>query len=258
MFQNNLQGGKRECLTEIDVFVLAGGLGTRIQPVLGEKPKLLAPIGGRTYLSFLLDWLAFFGARRIIFGLGHRAEVIRAELECHPRTDLSIVTVIEPEPLGTGGAIGHARDQFRTDPVMVINGDSFVDADLCEFVAAYSARGSLGSVLCTEVPDGGRYGRVHIDANRNIVSFAEKDASQTGAATINAGIYLLSATLLDMIASTRKSSIERDIFPALTAGSLQAFAGAFEFIDIGTPESLERAAATFRRVPAANKTGSAP
>jgi NDP-sugar pyrophosphorylase family protein len=239
----------RQCLADIDVFVLAGGLGTRIRPMLGDTPKLLAPIGDRTYLSFLLDWLASYGARRIIFGLGYGAAAICAEFERHPRADLDIVPVIEPEPLGTGGAIAFARPQFRTDPVMALNGDSFVDANLCEFVASYKAGAHLGAILCTQVPDGRRYGQVRIDANGDIVGFAEKADSFPGTAIINAGVYLLSVALLDIISSTHRSSIERDIFPGLGPGKLQAFTGAFNFIDIGTPESLTRAVDTLKRTP---------
>jgi NDP-sugar pyrophosphorylase family protein len=59
------------CLDEVDVFVLAGGLGTRVRPVLGDTPKLLAPLMRRTYLDHLLDWLQGFGAQRAVLGLGH-------------------------------------------------------------------------------------------------------------------------------------------------------------------------------------------
>jgi mannose-1-phosphate guanylyltransferase len=226
-------------------------MGTRIQAVLGDTPKLLAPVGGRTYLAYLLDWLAFFGAKRIVFGLGHGAEAIRAEFEEHPRTNLSIITVVELEPLGTGGAIGFSRDQLRSNPVLVLNGDTFVDADLCEFVAFHRAGGSMGSMLCTQVADGRPYGQVRIDTNGNITEFVEKAGGSAGVATINAGIYLLSAPLLNMIARTHKSSLERDIFPTLKAGALRAFTGAFEFIDIGTPDALARATNTLKHVSSA-------
>ena len=65
-----------QCLATLDVLVIAGGLGTRIQSALGDTPKLLAPIGGRPYLAYLLDWLRRFGAKRIVLGLGHRAQAV--------------------------------------------------------------------------------------------------------------------------------------------------------------------------------------
>jgi mannose-1-phosphate guanylyltransferase len=250
------RAGRRQCLADIDTFVLAGGMGTRIRPVLGDTPKLLAPIQGKTYLAYLLDWLAFFGARRVVFGLGYGSQAIRTELEREPRADLTIATVVEPEPLGTAGAIGFSRDQLHSDPVLVLNGDSFVEADLCEFIAAYRAHDRLGAVLCTQVPDGRRYGEIRIDTNGDIAQFVEKSATLAGAATINAGVYLLSARLLDTLPRARNSSIERDIFPSLKPGTLQAFVGSFPFIDIGTPESLAQATRLFKRVPSpGNKIG---
>ena len=66
----------RYCLADVDVAILAGGLGTRIQGVLGETPKVLAPINGRPFLDYLIVWLESFGARRIVLCLGHRAETV--------------------------------------------------------------------------------------------------------------------------------------------------------------------------------------
>ena len=91
-------------LSNIDIVVLAGGKGTRIQPVLGDVPKLLAPIGERTYLDYLLDWLQSFGASRVILSLGHQATRIVDYVTTQPRDDLEIIPVIEEMPLGTAGA----------------------------------------------------------------------------------------------------------------------------------------------------------
>ena len=232
-----------DCLAQLDVLVLAGGLGTRIRPVLGDVPKLLAPIGGRTYLDCLFDWLRRFGARRVVLGLGYQAQAVIDHLRQHPDPSLAIDTVVEPRPLGTGGAVRFARAALRTDPVMVMNGDSFVEAPLCDFVARHRASGAAGTLLCTEVADAGRYGRVETDAPGRIQAFAEKDPAFHGTASINAGVYLLSAALLDDIAAGNSTSLERDVFERLPAGSLAAYSGRFAFIDIGTPESLAAAGA---------------
>jgi NDP-sugar pyrophosphorylase family protein len=240
---DNGAGGR--CLEALDVFILAGGLGTRIRPVLGDLPKILAPISGRPYLAYLLDWLRRFGARRIVLGLGHKAEAVVDYMKAQPAGPLELVTVIEPSPLGTAGAIRHAREALRSDPVLVMNGDSFTDADLCAFVDYHTASEATGSILCAEVSDAGRYGRVEIDQRGRIAGFVEKDAAFHGSALINAGIYLLSPALLDDIARSDAASLERDIFQRLPPGSLAAFTGRFRFIDIGTPESLAAAPDVF-------------
>jgi NDP-sugar pyrophosphorylase family protein len=234
---------RARCLEALDIFVLAGGLGTRIRPVLGELPKILAPILGRPYLAYLLEWLERFGARRVVLGLGHRAQAVIEYLEdAQPSTRIEVATVVEPSPLGTAGAIRFARGALRSDPVLVMNGDSFTDADLCAFVDRHRAAKTIGTMLCAEVDDAGRYGRVELDQSGRIGGFIEKDANFHDTALISTGVYLLSANLLDDIAASDAASIERDVFERLPSGSLAAFAGQFRFIDIGTPESLALAA----------------
>lgn len=238
--------GRGRCLETLDVFVLAGGLGTRIRPVLGDLPKILAPISGRPYLGYLLDWLRCFGARRVVLGLGDRAEAVLDYMKAQPANPIELATVVEPWPLGTAGAIRYARDALRSDPVLIMNGDSFTDADLCAFVLHHRSAKAIGSILCAEVDDAGRYGRIELDQRGRIHGFVEKDAAFHGSAPINAGIYLLSASLLDDIADGDAVSLERDIFARLPPGSLAAFTGRFRFIDIGTPESLAAAPGFFR------------
>ena len=229
------------CLGPIDVFVLAGGLGTRIQPVLGDVPKLLAPIAGRRFIDFLCDWLRRFGARRVVLGLGYKAQAILDYLAEHPPEDIAIETVLEPRPLGTAGAIRFASPLLHSDPVLVMNGDSFVAADLCDFVERHQKSNARASILCTDVPDAGRYGRVLLDGAGHIARFTEKDPS-AGRGLINAGVYLLSADLLNEIATGAAVSLERDVFERLERAALTGFEGKFDFVDIGTPESLAGAA----------------
>jgi NDP-sugar pyrophosphorylase family protein len=236
---------RSDCLAALDILVLAGGLGTRIRPVLGDIPKLLAIIGGRPYLDRLLDWLGGFGARRMVLGLGHLSGAVTEYLQAHPRSDLEISYVVEPRPLGTAGAIRFARRALHSDPVLVINGDSIADVDFCGMVASHQGRRPSGTLLCAEVEDAGRYGCVVIDGTGSIEGFVEKDPAFEGAALVNAGIYLLSATLLDQIEAGQAVSLERDVFERLPPRSLSAFTDCFDFIDIGTPESLVRAGAMF-------------
>jgi NDP-sugar pyrophosphorylase family protein len=232
-----------QCLAPLDVFVIAGGLGTRIGSMLGDTPKLLAPIGGKPYLTYLLDWLRRFGAKRIVFGLGHHAQAVVDFLDRNARAfaDLDIAAVIEPRPLGTAGAIRFARPHLRSDPVLIMNGDSFADADLCAFVGRHRRDSAKATLLCVEVDDAGRYGRVDIDAAGRIRSFIEKDPDFHGASVVSAGVYLFSAALLDEIAAGQAASLEREVFGCAPAGAFAAFAGRFAFIDIGTPESLKLA-----------------
>jgi NDP-sugar pyrophosphorylase family protein len=231
-------------LAEIDVAILAGGLGTRLRGVLGETPKVLAPVGDKAFLDHLFAWLKGFGARRIVLCLGHRAEKVLDHLIDHLPDGLEVVTVVEPEPLGTAGGLRYARDKLLSDPVLVMNGDTFVDADLGAFVTAYRKSGSAASILATAVPSMARYGRLELDAGGMIRRFAEKDPSDTGPGLINAGLYLFSAGWLDQLAASSAASLERDMLTAAPPGTYHAVpTGETAFIDIGTPESLASAGA---------------
>ncbi len=234
--------GMTGALRSIDVAILAGGLGTRLAGAVPDLPKALAPVGGRPFLEHLLDWLEGHGARRIVLLLGHRADQIEAHLAAHPRPHLEFAFSVEPAPLGTGGALGFARATFASDPVLVVNGDTFVDGDLEALARAHRASAAPATMLCVEVPDAGRYGRVELQGGR-VVAFREKDPSFRGAAEINAGIYLVSKALLGTIAGDRPVSLERDVFEKLAPGTLAAFVDRrARFVDIGTPESWSGAA----------------
>ena len=226
-------------LKQIDVAVLAGGLGTRVSHVLGATPKLLAPVQGRPYIEHFLDWIGGFGAQRVVLCLGHLADVVVQYLHDHPPA-LRVDVVVEPEPMGTAGALRHARSALRSDPVLVCTGDTFVDADVDALVQRHRADPAIATLLCGEVSDTSRFGRIQLDDRGRVASFAEKGSSGPG--LINCGLYLMSAELLDQIAAGQARSLERDVLAQCAPGSLGCHAGRFDFLDIGTPESLVSAA----------------
>lgn len=229
-----------QALADIDVAVLAGGLGTRIRGVLGDTPKVLAPIAGRAFLGHLLDYLSAYGAGRVVLCLGHLADRVTAWLaQGDTQRTLDVVCQIEPRPLGTAGALGYVRKELRSGTVLVMNGDTFLDADLRAFVASHRLSGADASVLCVEVEDASRFGRVEIGPDSRIRRFVEK---APGSGTINAGVYLFSTAFLDRIAAAGVASLERDVLEKVEPGSLHAHVAKARFIDIGTPESLAAAA----------------
>ena len=229
-------------LDAIDIAVLAGGLGTRLAATVPGLPKALAPVAARPFVEHLVDWLASQGAARIVFLLGHRAEQLEAHLADHPRAGIAFETSIENQPLGTGGAVGFAARKLHSDPVLVVNGDTFVDADLAPMLAAHRTSGAPATLLAVEVADAARYGRLDI-ADGRLLAFVEKDASFAGPAAINAGVYFLSQAMLARIAAQGSGSLERDVFAALAPGTLGVyFDRAARFVDIGTPESWHSAA----------------
>ena len=229
-------------LADIDIAVLAGGLGTRLAGALGDLPKVLAPVAGRPFLDHMLDRLAEEGAKRVVLCLGYRAERVLAHLDRHPRADLELVASVEPSARGTAGAIAHAYEKLRSDPVMVINGDTFVDADFGAFASHFRASKAPAAILCVRVADPAAGGRLDIDLDDRIVRFREKPTHASETSWISAGVYLFGRAILERIAELRLGSLERDVFEVLPPGTVLAWKTDGRFIDIGTPESLTTAA----------------
>jgi NDP-sugar pyrophosphorylase family protein len=229
-------------LSATDVLILAGGLGTRLRGVLTDRPKILAPVASETFLDHLLTWLSNQGARRIVLALGHQAQTVLDHLRGRHFTGLEIVPVIEPRPLGTAGAVTFARAWLRSDPVMIMNGDTWIEADLGAFLAEHQQTSSMVSMICVRVPNPGRYGRVEIDGDLGVLSFREKDVQVSTPSWINGGVYLFRPAMLEAMSTDIQSgSLEHDVLGRLPSGSIHAFCTEGRFLDIGTPEDLAAA-----------------
>jgi NDP-sugar pyrophosphorylase family protein len=231
------------CLSGIQVAVLAGGLGTRIRGVLGDTPKCLAPINGQPFLDGLLSLLAHLGATKVVLCLGHLAHKVIEHLEqVPPPAGLQVETVVETSPLGTAGAIRLALPKLDSDPVMVLNGDTWIDADWTGFVNSHQTAQAAISILCVEVENISRFGSMELDQDGRVLRYVEKDPSRTGSGLISGGVYLFSASSLTELAAESGPSLEQDFLQPRTPGGLHGFISpGAAFIDIGTPESLAAA-----------------
>ena len=238
-------------LASATAVVLVGGLGTRLRPAVDDRPKALAPIAGRPFLSYLLDKLASSGLRHVVLCTGHRGEQIRTAYG-ESYDGLRLTYSQETTQLGTGGALRLAHDRIESSSLLVLNGDSFCDADLHDLWDWHHFRPSHVSVVAASVPDTSSFGRVETDAADRIVRFAEKTSSREPG-RINAGIYLMHTALVGRIPANRLVSLEQDLFPRwVDAGSMFAYPTRAPFLDIGTPERFATAHSFLRsldRVP---------
>lgn len=235
-------------LRDLDVIVLAGGLGTRLQSVLPSgMPKALAPIEGQPFLLFLLRLLYKRGLRNIVLALGFGSEHISSLLakQVWP-DDLDIREKVEAEPLGTGGAIRNALPLTGSDPVLVLNGDTVADVDYAGMTEFHRSHAAKMTIALTSVADASRYGSVEYEATGRVTSFKEKRKAGPRPGEINAGVYAFSRAAVSAFPDTTPLSLERDILPAYCSRGLYAFPGCTKFIDIGTPESLAESARFFR------------
>ncbi len=205
-----------------------------------DKPKALADILGRPFLSYLLDILDNAGLKEVVLCTGHRGELVEQEFGDGYK-NIAISYSREPEPLDTAGAIRYALPLLHSDPVIAMNGDSLCPTDLHAFIKWHIDCASPGTLLLTKVSDISRYGQVKIDEIGKVLSFEEKCAA-SGSGLISAGLYLLGREMIESIPTGKRVSIERDTFPGWIGHGLRGYAVNSEFIDIGTPESYSTAA----------------
>ncbi len=228
---------------ELSAAILVGGRGTRLRKVVNDRPKVLAPVGGRPFLYQLFDQLVAAGVRKVVLCSGYMAEPLRRAVG-DSYCSLKIRYSVEPEPLDTAGALRLAAEQLDSDPFLAMNGDSYTDLDLAAYLQWFQAVGAVAALLLTEAADTGRYGRVEQDRSGRIVSFSEKgqNASQ---GWINAGVYLFRRAVLDRIPAGVPWSLERSLLPDLLPEGLFGFHCRGAFIDIGTPQSYATAERLF-------------
>lgn len=235
-------------LSGVPAVILAGGLGTRLHAVLPDRQKVVAEVGARPFLAYLLDALAAAGVREAVLCTGYRGEQVAEELGA-TYGPLRLRYSQESEPLGTAGAARLALAHTAAETLLLLNGDSYCQADLPAFWQWHHAHGARGSLLLTHMPDITRYGRVRTGPDGAVTGFEEKGGAG-GPGWINAGIYLLARGLLEQTPTGRAVSIEREMFPAWVGQGLYAWAGGGRFIDIGTPATLADAGRFFGSAPA--------
>jgi len=220
--------------------ILAGGLGTRLRPVLGDDmPKALASIDGEPFLSWMLKGLSQQGVTDVVLSLGHGRNAIK-ELFCSSSFGMSLSFIEEDEPLGTGGAIVHAMKTCGAPDMIVMNGDTISNLDLGELSAFYQSTRPDLVLAATEVADASRYGTLDFDARtRRLSAFREKRAGQ---GFINAGTYVIDAARLLSHELPAKFSFEQDFLGKQFASlDIRVYPEVTEFIDIGIPADYARA-----------------
>ena len=115
------------------IIILAGGLGTRIRPAIGDIPKCLAPVGKTFFLNELLKKLSEYQAQEVILSLGYKSEMVKQALKNQKHiSKLSFCE--EKKPLGTGGAILNCINNFKLEKVTVINGDTWLEGNWSAFL----------------------------------------------------------------------------------------------------------------------------
>jgi mannose-1-phosphate guanylyltransferase len=222
----------------VQALILVGGEGTRLRPLTSTVPKPVVPLVDRPFIAFMLDWLRGHGVDDVVLSCGHGrlADGVRDVLGDGSGSGLRLRYVVEPEPLGTGGALKYAEDLLERRFLM-LNGDVLTDIDLTAQLAQHERTGARGTLALTPVEDPSNYGLVRTSEDSAVTGFVEKpSADQIDTNRISAGAYVLERSVLELLEPGRPASIERDVFPRLVGAGLYGYLADGYWLDIGTPE----------------------
>jgi NDP-sugar pyrophosphorylase family protein len=232
-------------LSTITAAILAGGFGTRLRSVVSDRPKVIAEICGRPFLTYLFDQLLSFHISHVVLCTGYMGDRIR-ETVGNAYGPLMIEYSQEPLPLGTAGALKNAFTRFTSDQILILNGDSFYETNIATFWNWHISKNASASLLLTKITDTRRYGRIETDSQGIILHCNEKEGN-SGPGLINTGIYIINKQLIFSIPPGKNVSLEREMFPLWIGRKLYGYSSEGRFIDIGTPEDFAIAGSFFMK-----------
>lgn len=231
-------------MQQMEAIILAGGLGTRLQGVIGAYPKCMAPVNGRPFLGYLFDYLERQQCTRVILSLGYKHKIITDWVE-EQDVLFEIDCAIEQEPLGTGGGILAAMSIAETEDVAILNGDTMFDVHLAELKRFHKSNNAEATLALKKMHSFDRYGIVNTDAKGIITAFEEKQFCEEG--LINGGAYFINTDAFMKRELPDKFSFEKDYLEKF-CGQRQFYGYISDsyFIDIGIPADYDKAQLDFK------------
>ncbi len=229
----------------MQAIVLVGGEGTRLRPLTAALPKPALTLVDRPFIAYMVEWLEGHGVEEVVLACGFLPDALREALgdgegDGH---GARIRYVVEPRPLGTAGAIRFAADELGDDlddRFLALNGDVLTDLDLGALLSAHEQHGARGTLGLHAVEDASAYGLVSTDEEGEVLAFLEK-TGERAPGVVNAGMYVLERSVLELIPPGEAVSIERDVFPRLAGEGLHGVRLDGYWMDIGTPERYRQA-----------------
>lgn len=227
----------------MQALILAGGKGTRLRPLTVYTPKPIVPLVNRPFLRFQIEILRDAGIRDITLSLSYQPDKIQQLLGNGTEFGVNLRYITEPNPMGTGGAYRFAAEAIR-ETTVVFNGDILTDLDIAKVIAVHGAKRADATITAVPIADPSGYGLIETETDGRVARFIEKpkpeELAKLNVNTINAGVYILEPSILDIIPKNTNRSFEYDVFPEILKLELPFYVYKMDkeyWRDIGTPAS---------------------
>lgn len=196
--------------------VMAGGRGTRLQPLTSRRPKPMVPVVDKPILEHSLNILRRHGFREVILTLHYLPGVVMSYFGDGSALGVGLSYSVEEKPLGTAGGVRAALRGRSPERILVWSGDLLSVFDISGMLRYHEGKGGLVTMAVTRVDDPTKFGMVLPDEEMRVKEFVEKpEPSKAVSNVINCGIYVLEPEVLEKIPREGFYDFARDLFPKL-------------------------------------------
>ena len=218
--------------------ILAGGLGTRLQPYTTFVPKPMLPLGEKPLLEHLIEWLKKNGITTTVLCVSYLRKTIEDYFEDGERVGMNIEYAVAAKPLATAGQLKTA-EHFIDDSFVCVYGDSIFDFNLKNMVQQHKKKRAFITMSLYEYKTKLSYGVIDTTKNGKVVGWNEKPEIK---ANINIGCYVMEPQVFGLIPSNKPYGMDDVIKKAISKKKLvNSFLTKKGFIDIGDKTSYKKA-----------------
>jgi mannose-1-phosphate guanylyltransferase/phosphomannomutase len=220
--------------------IMAGGFGTRIQPLTKSVPKPMLDVVNIPMMEHILKRVIKAGIKEVVILLYFKPEVIKEYFGNGSKWGVKIDYVLPKGDFGTCGAVGQAREYLKDEPFIIVSGDLVTDFDLSKIIEFHNNKNSLLTIGLTPVDNPLQFGVVITDKDSKIIKFLEKPSwGEVFSDTINTGIYIIEPQILKYIPENKEFDFSKDLFPKLMREGVDLWGCHIEgyWRDVGNPQS---------------------
>jgi len=220
--------------------IMAGGFGTRIQPLTNSVPKPMLPVMNRPMMEHTIVSLSELGIKEFIVLLYFKPEIIKDYFKDGSAWGINITYVVPDDDYGTAGAVKKAQEYIGDENFIIISGDLVTDFDFQKIFDYHKSKNSKLTITLTSVENPLEFGVVIANNEGEIEKFLEKPSwGEVFSDTINTGIYIIEPEILNYIPNNENFDFAKDLFPMLMRKGIDLIAGYADgyWRDVGNPES---------------------
>ena len=218
--------------------ILAGGLGTRLQPYTTFLPKPMLPLGEKPILEHLIDWTRKNGVKSVVLCVSYLRKTIEDYFEDGKRFGVSIEYAVSNRPLATAGQLKTA-EKFIDDTFVCMYGDSIFDFNLRNMINQHKKKKSFVTMSLYEYKTNLPYGVIETTKTGKVIAWNEKPEIK---ANINMGCYVMEPGIMDMIPKNIPYGMDDVIKKAMAKKKLvSSIVSKKGFLDIGNKASYKKA-----------------